>query len=130
VSAVRGRQEARSGAAISPSIPEIPPARLRAGVRYDERRAAGGLFGEAEVMYSMEQDRVDASLLEEPTPSWTTVNLRGGIAFKSARASIGVANLLDRAYVEHLSYQRDPFRSGAKVLEPGRNVYVNLSVVF
>ncbi|HOC16895.1 MAG TPA: TonB-dependent receptor [Vicinamibacterales bacterium] len=130
VSAVRGRQEARAGAAISPNIPEMPPARFRAGLRYDERRAAGGLFGEAEVVYSMEQDRVDASLLEQPTPSWTSVNLRAGFAFKSARVSVGVANLLNRAYAEHLSYQRDPFRSGAKVLEPGRNVYVNLSAVF
>ncbi len=130
ISAVRGRQEARSGEAVSPYIPEMPPARFRAGVRYDERRAAGGLFGEAEVVYSAGQDRVDASLLEQPTPAWTTVNLRGGIAFKAARASIGVANLLDRAYVEHLSYQRDPFRSGAKVLEPGRNIYVNLAVIF
>ncbi len=130
LSAVRGRQESSSGAAISPYIPEIPPARARVGVRYDERRAAGGVFGEAEVVYSMEQDRVDTSLLEQPTPSWTTVNLRGGMAFKAARVSVGVANLLDRAYVEHLSYQRDPFRSGAKVLEPGRNVYVNVSMVF
>jgi len=73
---------------------------------------------------------VDASLLEQPTPSWTSVNLRAGFAFKSARVSVGVANLLNRAYAEHLSYQRDPFRSGAKVLEPGRNVYVNLSAVF
>ncbi len=129
-SAVRGRQEARSGAAISPHISEMPPARFRAGLRYDERRTAGGLFGEAEVVYSMKQDRVDGLLLEQPTPSWTTVNLRAGFAFKLARVSVGVANLLNRAYVEHLSYQRDPFRSGAKVLEPGRNVYVNLSVVF
>ncbi|HSK11041.1 MAG TPA: TonB-dependent receptor [Vicinamibacterales bacterium] len=130
VSAVRGRQEARSGAAVSPYIPEIPPVRTRAGLRYDERRAAGGLFGEVEVVYSAGQDHVDATLLETPTPPWASVNLRGGMAFKAARVSIGVANLLNRAYVEHLSYQRDPFRSGAKVLEPGRNVYVNLSLVF
>ena len=128
VSAVQGRQQGPAGS--SEYLAEIPPARMRAGLRYDERRAAGGLFGEAEVVYSLGQDHVDATLNEQPTPPWAAVNLRGGIAFKAARASVGVANLLNRAYVEHLSYQRDPFRSGAKVLEPGRNVYVNLAVTF
>jgi iron complex outermembrane receptor protein len=129
-SAVRGRQRATSGSAVGPYIPEVPPARARAGLRYDERRAAGGMFGALEIVYSAAQDNVDVSLLEAPTPAWTTVNLRGGVAFKAARVSVGVANLLNRSYVEHLSYQRDPFRSGAKVLEPGRNIYVNLSMVF
>jgi iron complex outermembrane receptor protein len=32
-----------------------------------------------------------------------------------------VQNLFDRTYVEHLSYQRDPFAAGFKVPEPGRS---------
>ena len=35
-----------------------------------------------------------------------------------------------RYYVEHLSYWRDPFRSGVRVPEPGRNVFANLAVRF
>jgi iron complex outermembrane receptor protein len=42
----------------------------------------------------------------------------------------GVTNLLDRMYVEHLSYQRDPFASGVKVPEPGRIVYANVQYTF
>ncbi|MEP7117935.1 MAG: hypothetical protein ABI880_10155 [Acidobacteriota bacterium] len=37
----------------------------------------------------------------------------------------GVANLLDSYFVKHLSFQRDPFRSGVRVAEPGRNIFVN-----
>jgi outer membrane receptor protein involved in Fe transport len=29
-----------------------------------------------------------------------------------------------------MSYQRDPFRTGTRVFEPGRNVYINLSYRF
>jgi len=36
-------------------------------------------------------------------------------------------NTLDKEYLEFLSYQRDPFRSGTRVYEPGRSFYVNLS---
>jgi iron complex outermembrane receptor protein len=39
-------------------------------------------------------------------------------------------NLLDRTYAPHLSYQRDPFRTGARVLDPGRSLYANASVRF
>jgi len=45
-------------------------------------------------------------------------------------ATVGVANLFDHDYVEHLSYQRDPFRTGTLVPEPGRNAYVNVSARF
>lgn len=43
---------------------------------------------------------------------------------------VGVANLFDRLYTEHLSYQRDPFRSGVRVAEPGRAVFLNMSARF
>ena len=38
----------------------------------------------------------------------------------------GVENLFDRAYREHLSYQRDPFRAGVAVPEPGRSFTFSL----
>ena len=42
-------------------------------------------------------------------------------------SSHGFTRIIRLAYFEHLSYQRDPFRSGARVYEPGRNLFVNLS---
>jgi iron complex outermembrane receptor protein len=82
------------------------------------------------VVYSARQDHVDPTLRETPTPPYAVVNLRGGTSVRWVRLTVGIANLLDRTYYEHLSYQRDPFRSGATVYEPGRNVYVNLAMVF
>ncbi len=34
-----------------------------------------------------------------------------------------VDNLLNRFYYENLSYYRDPFASGVKIPEPGRNFF-------
>jgi len=42
--------------------------------------------------------------------------------------TLGVTNLFDRGYAEHLSFQRDPFRSGVRVYEPGRSVFLNASL--
>jgi outer membrane receptor protein involved in Fe transport len=41
--------------------------------------------------------------------------------------TIGLSNVFGRAYYEHLSYQRDPFRNGVRVFEPGRSARVNAS---
>jgi len=73
---------------------------------------------------------VDTDLRESETPEYTLLNAKIGGSFGHLRFSVGLSNLLDRTYMEHLSYQRDPFRSGAKVYEPGRNIYANVAVVF
>jgi iron complex outermembrane receptor protein len=39
-------------------------------------------------------------------------------------------NVLDALYSEHLSYQRDAFRSGVRVYEPGRTLSARLSARF
>ena len=39
----------------------------------------------------------------------------------------GLNNVFDKQYYSHLSYQRDPFRSGYRVPENGRNVYVTVN---
>ena len=38
--------------------------------------------------------------------------------------TVGGQNLFDRTYAPHLSYQRDPFRSGVRVFDPGRTLYL------
>ena len=131
VSAVRGRQQVDPAAGVdSPYISEMPPARARAGLRWDTRQERGGTFAEVEVVYNARQEHVDDELRESPTPPYAVVNLRAGGSVRWVKVNVGIANLLDRTYYEHLSYQRDPFRSGARVYEPGRNVYVNLAVAF
>ena len=79
----------------------------------------GSAFAEIEEIYSAGQTHVDTDLRESPTPPYALLNARVGGSFGHARFSVGLSNLLDRTYVEHLSYQRDPFRTGSKVYEPG-----------
>ena len=107
-------------------LAEIPPLRGRVKIRYDD----GRLFGTAEGVFSDRQDHVDSSLEEEPTAGWATVNLGAGYRRGRWSLALGVTNLFDYFYTEHLSYQRDPFRSGVRVAEPGRAVFLNLSARF
>jgi iron complex outermembrane receptor protein len=107
-------------------LAEIPPLRGRLAARYDD----GRLFGVVEGVFSGRQDHVDSSLDEETTAGWATANLSAGYRRGKLSFTLGVSNLFDRYYTEHLSYQRDPFRSGARVAEPGRAVFLNASARF
>ncbi len=108
---------------LTPDMAEIPPVRSRASLRYDTARFSA----EIEAIFSGAQDHVDAMLGEQRTAGYGIANLRGGINFNRLRIHIALNNLFGRSYFEHLSYQRDPFRSGARVYEPGRNFFVNIS---
>jgi iron complex outermembrane receptor protein len=122
---VRGRREtAPELGIVDPDLPEMPPLGGRLSLRYEP----GRWFVEAEGVAAARQDRVDSGLNEETTPGWSVFHLRGG--WQSTRWSLlaGVDNVLDRAYREHLSYQRDPFRSGVAVPEPGRTYSLTLRV--
>jgi iron complex outermembrane receptor protein len=127
LSAVRGTMSPRPDLGITASdLAETPPLRGRLRVRVDD----GRVFAELEGVASAAQTHVDASLGELPTPSYAMANLTGGLRRGPWSITAGVANLLDAYYVEHLSYQRDPYRSGVRVAEPGRNLFANVSWQF
>ena len=127
VSYTRGTfDQADIASATSNNLAEMPPLRAQARFRFDNGRAFGELGGIA----SAAQEKVDSSLGEQTTPSYFILNLHTGMRAGAFAVSVGVANLLDHYYVEHLSYQRDPFRSGVRVAEPGRNLFMNASWQF
>jgi iron complex outermembrane receptor protein len=127
VSYVRGEQDGDVARGIlAGPLAEMPPLRGRVSARYDD----GLLFGSVEGVFAADQERVDASLSEARTPGWGILNVAAGVRKGRLRATAGVANVFDRLYTDHLSYQRDPFRSGVKVPEPGRSLYLNLSKTF
>jgi iron complex outermembrane receptor protein len=127
LSFVRGSQQPRPEKNIlSRELPEMPPLRAKLGIRYDDSRH----FAALDLVASGRQDRVNADLNEEPTPGYGVVNTAAGYRRGHVALTLGATNLLDRAYVPHLSYQRDPFRTGVRVLDPGRSVYANLSCRF
>jgi iron complex outermembrane recepter protein len=107
-------------------LPEMPPARARVRLRYDDARWTAA----AEVSGAARQDRVAAALGEHPTPAFAVVSVQAGLRVRRLDVSAGVDNLLDAFYAEHLSYLRDPFRTGTRVYEPGRTVRLTVAARF
>ena len=108
------------------NLPEMPPLSWRSVLRFDN----GGIWGEFEEIVAARQSKVDTLLLEEPTAGHELTNARLGLSVKNARISLGLNNIFNARFMEHLSYFRDPFRSGARVFEPGRNLFVNVDYRF
>jgi iron complex outermembrane receptor protein len=101
-------------------LSEIPPLKGVAALRYD----VDTWFVEVAENFADRQRQVDRALHEEETAGWATTDLKAGYRRRSLSLYAGVSNLFDRYYFTHLSYQRDPFSSGLKVPENGRNYYV------
>ena len=127
VSYVRGTMTPRADLGVtSRDLAETPPLRARLRARVDD----GRLFAELEGVASAEQTHVDRTLGEATTPAYGLANLTAGVRRGRVSLALGIANLFDTYFVEHLSFQRDPFRSGLRVAEPGRNLFVNASWKF
>jgi len=105
------------------ALPEMPPLKGAAALRYYD----GTLMLEAAERFAARQNRVDTLLLEAKTPGWAVTDLKAGYARKGLSFYAGVNNLFDKFYYTHLSFLRDPFASGVKVPENGRNFYVTAS---
>ena len=106
----------------SENLAEMPPLTGRIALRWQ----VPTYFAELEGVGATEQDRVDSDLSEQRTPAWGIVNLKAGATFGHWRLTLSLDNLFDRSYHEHLSYQRNPFRSGFIVNEPGRSFSATL----
>ncbi|MBE0616672.1 MAG: TonB-dependent receptor [Proteobacteria bacterium] len=104
-------------------LSEIPPLKGVVALRYD----VDTWFVEAAENFADRQSQVDGALNEEETGGWAITDLKAGYKHRSLALYAGVNNLFDRYYFTHLSYQRDPFSSGVKVPENGRNYYATLT---
>lgn len=124
LSLVRGNQDGDPSRAIAAGpLAEMPPVRGRLVARFDD----GRFFGSLEGVFAADQSRVDPSLLETRTPGWGVMNLTAGYKRGRLKLTAGARNVFDRLYSDHLSYQRDPFRTGVRVPEPGRSLFLNAS---
>ena len=121
----RGKKD--SGKYTDSDLAEIPPLKTRFAVKYDN----GTVFGQIEGIYASPQEDVDSDLKEQKTKSYYVINIKTGLnAGNRAFIGLGIDNLFDKNYYTHLSYLRNPFRSGSKIPEPGRFVYMNVSYKF
>jgi len=127
LSFTRGSKDARPDLGVySTTLTEMPPLRGRVSLRYGRRL----WFAEVEGVAANAQRRINPELLETPTAGYGTLNAKAGWHAGQTTVTIGIDNAFNRFYYDNLSYQRDPFRSGFRVPEPGRAVFVNLSYRF
>lgn len=117
--------QARNETADTP-LSEIPPLNGYVSLRHDN----GTYFLEGLENFAKKQDRVDTGLSESTTPGWVTTDIKGGVNYRDITLTVGINNLFNRQYFSHLSYARDPFQSGIKVPENGRNAYFSLGYKF
>ena len=89
-------------------------------------------FISVESIAASKQDKVSAFNDEKPTSGWGTANLRGGYSLNETFAvSLGVENIFDKAYQDHLGgYNRVmgsdvPLRE--RIYAMGRNYYLRLN---
>ena len=111
---------------LDTNLPEMPPLRASVALRYTRR------FGFAEVGGTgvARQNLVDADLKETATAGYGLMNVKLGMSYGKLSASFVADNLFNHYYYEHLSYYRDPFASGVKIPEPGRNFFGQVKVSF
>ena len=122
VSYVRGAQSGDPAIGIEAARSrDAGAARARAGAI---RRRTWFLV--AEEVVTADQGRVDADLGETPTPGPPSPTV-GRSPVACGVDDRRVTNVFDRLYVDALSYQRDPFRTGVRLPEPGRQWFSNVS---
>jgi len=107
----------------------VTPLRASALARWAP--AASAWFTEAQVTVADAQTRVATTRGERSTPGWSTVDVQAGYQFQApllqgVSLRVGARNVLDRAYVHHLS-ANNAF-GGGRLYEPGRVWFVRMSV--
>lgn len=108
---------------LNEPLAEIPPLTGSLFLRYD----VDTWFIEAGERFADQQNRVAASLNEQRTAGWGVTDIKAGYHFTHWSLIAGINNLFDKHYFTHLSYQRDPFRSGVLVPESGQTAYLTIS---
>lgn len=106
-------------------VPEIPPLELTYTLM--GRFLGARVQPELSIRHVLAQDRVSTEFGEFPSKAFTTVDVMAEIEFVSwGSLHIGVHNLLDETYAEHLSRTRSG--TGLALTAPGRSLMTRLSV--
>jgi hemoglobin/transferrin/lactoferrin receptor protein len=107
------------------SLPQIPPLSGRLGLRYTHNRLGSA---ELTVVGAARQDKIAEGETETGGYSRLDIALSStSISLGPTRLQLfaGIDNLTDRSYTSHLSTNR-----GNISVEPGRNIYMRISLTF
>ena len=113
-------------------LPEIPPLTGTAALRYDADLARPW-WCEFGLRFAMRQDQIDETFPEDETASYEVFHLRGGCQVTgNLRLEVGVENLFDQQYHDHLTPQTvmaaGDLAAGDEVPAPGRYFYITAEV--
>lgn len=102
-------------------LPQVPPLETRLGVRCRDENPKPKWGSEITTRIVDDQDRVaSGSLLEQPTPGFTTYDFRGFVSpTDNWTILFGVLNFTDKHYREHLDN-----RAGNQLFQPGISGYL------
>lgn len=105
----------------------VAPFEFDPGLRYEFRQWP--VFLEGTAHFVSKQTRVAKARGEVPTDGYTTLDLlAGGKLWRRVSLQLGVKNLTNRQYVNHLN-AKNPF-TGMQIPEPGRIIYGDVSIQF
>jgi iron complex outermembrane receptor protein len=102
---------------------EIPPLKIMSTLKLPDYY---GFTAFLRHTFNSEQTRIDETLNESQTPSWSKFDLGLAYSFSRFTLNLEIENVANQNYYQHLSYYRNPFSSGARVYEPGRTVRLRI----
>jgi iron complex outermembrane receptor protein len=115
-------------------LPRIPPLEGRVACRVDFTGKVPwwAQFG---CRLAARQTKIDADFPESETPGYAVFHLRGGFkVFHRLRIDVGVENLFDQEYTEHLTpwapVGAGDLKRGDAIPEPGRFVHASFKLDF
>lgn len=80
--------------------------------------------------YAGRQGRIDALLGEAVSQVWHRLDASVSASIAGIGISLDAENITNNRYVSHLSYLRDPYAAGVRVVEPGFTAKLNMRYEF
>src|SRR5207249_1129097 len=122
----RGFFSGVSGPAKEP-LPQIIPLQSRIGIQLHQAGLSPSWTVEFSARMVGPQNRVAASLLEQPTAGFAVGDIRAYWQPTPLWMILGgIENFTDRNYREHLDFRHQPNSLGLSMFQPGINTYVAL----
>jgi len=115
-------------------LPQMPPLEARLGVEYAKGPwSAGALWRVAAAQHRHAKDQGNVVGMDfGPSAGFGAFSVHGGYALnKTASVTVGIDNVFNKAYTEHLNRAGDAgfgFAADTQLMEPGRTVWVRLNV--
>ncbi len=108
-------------------LAEIPPLEAQFGAKFESSLA----WVDARFRMVAAQNRVSVQFGENASSAFSTLDLRMGLsAFNNLDLGLGILNVFDVTYFEHLNRTFRNMSQNSVIYEPGRNVTLFLKYVF